>query len=325
MSGEVITEVSMHGQRAAFEDKVLEHLEGWNDIGDLPSRALIGGFAVSIRLHTAHRATGDVDTTTRDRVRFQNALIAVARAEVTHGRVALIRPGPIPLDAIQVPTLDEAAAHAGDFTEGRTRNTYSNALTFWRASACRVHLFDLETGKRIRAVLVDVATAGTLIAAKVTAQDVRARDRAYKLAADAYDIYRLAHTYHPEALAEECRDVPRPYRDMLVARLRERFDRSANATVLEMRTYLRAAEGLTAEQLLDTVGPFADALAAVQTTTTTATPVLRLDVAGQRFEVASSRRPQSVEDASRTEQKPPSQPPSERSGQPPPPDGGRSR
>ena len=150
------------------------------DVGRI---AVVGGVAVTCRLASVHRATGDVDTVAEYRTpAVVDVLSDLEGAEASDRADRVIVDG-VPVDVIETEPIDDVEGIDGD------------ELLFVLS-----HRFALDTAVSEH-VIVDgehrtegdlpLATAAGLVAMKLGAYGSRPRRSSEKRPTDAYDVYRL--------------------------------------------------------------------------------------------------------------------------------------
>ncbi len=168
--------------------------------------ALIGGLAVTCRLATAHRATGDVDFVADDRVVSDDGravvaaapsaaenLVAAGVAERDDGAaIVSVRVGDTKVEIIETSAVTPADTALVEPDLARLF-VLSHRWALESATGCRIGV----TGSNCE-VEVPVATPAALVAMKLHALQDRADDR--KRASDAWDLFRLigVHGSRPE-------------------------------------------------------------------------------------------------------------------------------
>jgi len=176
----------------------------------LPQWAVIGGFAVYVRLARVHRATGDVDTIT---VR-QDELVEIVVAQPTGERLRTgkVRLAGVDIDVMPVPGADEEPT--GSPSERAFHLVRRHALT--AATHERVVVVDPASARSGRGAqvtrartTVPVAGPGALVLLKAVALPRRAAShRTEKMVSDTQDVMRLVASRGLDALVAELRAAP---------------------------------------------------------------------------------------------------------------------
>ena len=160
--------------------------------------AVIGGFAVMVRLAAAHRVTEDLDAVTWTEDGTSAAPIALL---VEHGATRSrngVDLGDVHIDLIAVSDY-EVAQLPDDVDDAMfvITHAYGLASATWLTIEAQDTTDDLVTRATAR-----VATPAALVAMKLRAMQQRRADVLNKRASDVYDVYRL--------LAAHDRDGPSP-------------------------------------------------------------------------------------------------------------------
>jgi hypothetical protein len=153
-----------------------------------PRWALIGGFAVNVRIAQVHRLTNDIDTVSHDQASLVEILLAEPDAEALSAAKLRFTSGALPVDIDVMGDMADVPL-AGEPSE--------QAFTLARRMA-------LKTSETLDLVVVDregqptaqattpVATAGALIALKAVAVPRRsASNNPQKVGSDIHDLVRL--------------------------------------------------------------------------------------------------------------------------------------
>lgn len=157
--------------------------------------AVIGGLAVTCRLATAHRATGDVDIVAEDAsvvaasgsAAENLAAAGVATIDATRVTVRVHVEG-TKVEIIETTPLDPSDAAA--IEPGRARLfVLSHRWALETATLCTIGVAGSDV-----TVTVPVATASALVAMKLHAIQDRHDD--HKRASDAWDLYRLLDAHN---------------------------------------------------------------------------------------------------------------------------------
>lgn len=170
------------------------------DTDDLPSAALIGGLAVTVRVAapaTTYRATADIDIVTTDADPTLVELLTTRHNTSEPLHVAGIKVDVIPTHPVTDDDLDGIDDGPRLFVAG--------------------HRWALDTAEPLTLATpatepftIDVATPAALLATKCHAVGyARSQRRATKHGADMLDVYRLVETHNPDGeLAAQVHEAP---------------------------------------------------------------------------------------------------------------------
>ena len=189
--------------------------------------AIIGGFAVMIRLATAHRVTEDVDAVMWTEDGTSAAPIALL---VEHGATRSrhgVDLGGVHIDLIAVSDYDVAQLPEDvDDAMFVVTHAYGLASATWLTIEARDTTNDLVT----RAT-AQVATPAALVAMKLRAMQQRRANVLNKRGSDVYDAYRLLAAHDRDgAIARELAAAPDGLGSWCIARARDVFDTNASQT-----------------------------------------------------------------------------------------------
>jgi hypothetical protein len=188
--------------------------------------AVVGGFAVMVRLATAHRVTDDLDAVTWTEDGTSDAPIAVL---LEHGATRSrngVDLGDVHIDLIAVSDYepDQLSVDVDDSMFVIT-HTYGLSSATWLTIEAR-RSDDVSTRATAR-----VATPAALVAMKLRAMQQRRANVLNKRASDAYDAYRLLAAHDRDgSIARELATAPDGLGEWCVSRAREVFDTDASQT-----------------------------------------------------------------------------------------------
>ncbi len=198
--------------------------------------ALIGGLAVSCRLATAHRATGDVDVVADEpppivaasasaTENLINAGIA-KRSDTDPGRPLFI--GPTKIEIIDTTAVDARAAAEVEPDLNRLF-VLAHRWALDSATDCTIGVSSTDIE-----VTVPVAGTASLVAMKLHAIQDRSDDR--KRASDAWDLFRLLDSHNAKGAVVAAFDVAPPDLFRLVG---DALDRVFRFEVTRTRLWLQ--------------------------------------------------------------------------------------
>ncbi len=157
--------------------------------------ALIGGLAVTVRLATAHRATGDVDLVAESSADLVAAAAGTAAENLVKAKVATrdtegtsvrLHVGPTKVEFIETERIAPGDA-AGIEPERARLFVLGHRWALETATPLTISVADTE-------LELPVATPAALVAMKLHSIQDRSEDR--KRASDAWDIYRLLEVHN---------------------------------------------------------------------------------------------------------------------------------
>ena len=219
--------------------------------------AVIGGFAVMVRLATAHRVTDDIDAVTWTEDGTPDAPIAVL---LEHGATRSrngVDLGDVHIDLIAVSDFvpDQLPVDVDD-TMFVIAHAYGLSSATWLTIEAR-GAHDVSTRATAR-----VATPAALVAMKLRAMQQRRANVLNKRASDAYDAYRLPAAHDRDGrIARELATAPDGLGEWCVSRAREVFDTNASQTRRWLATGSPEMAGVSIDQLRTVGSLFADVLA----------------------------------------------------------------
>jgi hypothetical protein len=219
--------------------------------------AVIGGFAVMVRLATAHRVTDDLDAVTWTADGTPDAPIAVL---LEHGALRSrngVDLGDVHIDLIAVSDYepDQLPIDVGDAMFVIT-HTYGLSSATWLTIEAR------DTNDVSTRAIARVATPAALVAMKLRAMQQRRANVLNKRASDAYDAYRLlaAHDRYG-SIARELATAPDGLGAWCISRAREVFDTNAGETRRWLAPGSPEMAAVTIDELRTVGSLFADVLA----------------------------------------------------------------
>ena len=219
--------------------------------------AVIGGFAVMVRLATAHRVTEDLDAVTWTQDGTSAVPIALL---VEHGATRSrngVDLGDVHIDLIAVSDY-EGTQLPGDVDDAMfvITHAYGLASATWLTVEAQGTADDLVTRATAR-----VATPAALVAKKLRAMQQRRAGALNKRASDAYDAYRLLAAQDRDgSIARELAAAPDGLGEWCVSRAREVFDTNASQTRRWLATGSPEMAAVSAHELRTVGSLFADVL-----------------------------------------------------------------
>ena len=245
--------------RSGVEDHLVRYTAALQRLSDISigRNAVIGGFAVMIRLAAAHRVTEDLDAVTWTEDGTSAVPIALL---VEHGATRSrngVDLGGVHIDLIAVSDY-EVAQLPDDIDDAMfvITHAYGLASATWLTVEARDTTDDLVTRATAR-----VATPAALVAMKLRAMQQRRANVLNKRVSDVYDAYRLLAAHDRDGvIARELATAPDGLGAWCITRARDVFDTSAVQTRRWLGTGSPDMAAVT-EDDLRTVGTlFADVL-----------------------------------------------------------------
>lgn len=194
MPGDQVELVADGGGRiAAFVDALAR-------FPDEPAWALVGGFAVNVRIERVHRLTNDIDTVARDQAQLVELLVAEPDADRLDTAKLRFTAGDLPVD------IDVMAD-----TEGLPLPTEVGERVFALArravlpAARTTELIVTNGSATVARANVPVASTAGLILLKTVAIPRSASNNPHKVGSDIHDLARLVDGQDLAALATEIR------------------------------------------------------------------------------------------------------------------------
>lgn len=166
----------------------------------LPRWALIGGFAVNVRIAQVHRLTNDLDTVSADQVALVEVLLAESDAEALSAAKLRFTGGD---RAVDIDVMGDMADQpiAGD--PGEQAFTLARRMALATRETIELLVVDGD-GKARTAASTPVATTASLIALKAVAIPRRsASNSPQKVGSDIHDLVRLAQGCDFATVVEE--------------------------------------------------------------------------------------------------------------------------
>jgi hypothetical protein len=215
--------------RSSPGDHLVRYTGALQQLSDISigRHALIGGFAVMVRLATAHRVTEDLDAVTWTEDGTPEAPIALL---VEHGATRSrngVDLGDVHIDLIAVSDY-EPAQLPDDIDDAMFVITHAYGLA--SATWLMIEARDANDDRATRAT-ARVATPAALVAMKLRAMQQRRANVLNKRASDAYDAYRLLAAHdRGGSIARELATAPDGLGAWCVTRARDAFDTNAGQT-----------------------------------------------------------------------------------------------
>ena len=155
-----------------------------------PQWAVVGGFAVYVRITDVHRVTNDLDTVSRNRPSLVEILVAEPGADrLAAGKLQLNQGGSVVLVDVMSDTDDEPLP-----TEPGER-AFALARRMALSTSESTELVVLEDDAVVARTTAPIATASSLIALKAVAIPHRSQsNHPAKVGSDIHDLVRLVHS-----------------------------------------------------------------------------------------------------------------------------------
>ena len=163
-----------------------------------PQWAVVGGFAVSVRITHIHRLTNDIDTVSRDQTKLVEVLVAKPDADrLATARLQLEQDGTTVVVGVMADTSDTPLpAEASE-------RAFALARRMALATSEPTELVAIEDGDVVAKATAPIATSSSLIALKTVAIARRAQgDSPQKVGSDIHDLVRLVHSRDFDAVAD---------------------------------------------------------------------------------------------------------------------------
>jgi hypothetical protein len=210
-------------------DHLVRYTRALQQLSDMSigRHALVGGFAVMVRLATAHRVTEDLDAVTWTEDGTPDAPIALL---LEHGATRSrngVDLGDVHIDLIAVSDY-EPTELPDDVDDAMfvITHVYGLASATWLTIEARGVNDNLAAH-----ATAPVATPAALVAMKLGSMQQRRANALNKRASDAYDAYRLLVAHDREGnIARELAAAPDGLGAWCVVRARELFDKDAGET-----------------------------------------------------------------------------------------------
>ena len=163
-----------------------------------PQWAVVGGFAVNVRITHIHRLTNDIDTVSRDQTKLVEVLVAEPDADrLATARLQLEQDGTTVVVDVMADTSDTPLpAEASE-------RAFALARRMALATSEPTELVAVEDGDVVAKATAPIATTPSLIALKAVAIARRARgDNPEKVGSDIHDLVRLVHSCDFDAVVD---------------------------------------------------------------------------------------------------------------------------
>lgn len=245
--------------RSSVDDHLVRYTAALQRLSEISigRNAVIGGFAVMVRLATAHRVTEDLDAVTWTEDGTSAAPIALL---VEHGATRSrngVDLGDVHIDLIAVSDY-EAAQLPDDLDDAMFVITHAYGLA--SATWLTIEAHD-TTGDGVTRATARVATPAALVAMKLRAMQQRRANALNKRASDAYDAYRLLAAHDRSgSIARELAAAPDGLGAWCITRARDVFDTNASQTRRWLATGSPDMASVTDDDLRTVGTLFADVL-----------------------------------------------------------------
>ena len=245
--------------RSSAGDHLVRYTRALQQLSEISigRHAVIGGFAVMVRLATAHRVTEDLDAVTWTEDGTPEAPIALL---LEHGATRSrngVDLGGVHIDLIAV--SDYVPTQLPDDVDDAMfviTHSYSLASATWLTIEARATSDNLASRATAR-----VATPAALVAMKLRAMQQRRANALNKRASDAYDVYRLLAAHDRDgSIARELATAPDGVGAWCVTRARDVFDTNAGQTRRWLATGSPDMAAVSVDDLRTVGTIFADAL-----------------------------------------------------------------
>ena len=245
--------------RSGSGDHLVRYTAALQQLSDISigRHAVIGGFAVMVRLATAHRVTDDLDAVTWTEDGTPEAPIALL---VEHGATRSrngVDLGDVHIDLIAVSDY-ESTQLPDDVDDAMFVITHAYGLA--SATWLTIETRDTTDNPATRAT-ARVATPAALVAMKLRAMQQRRANVLNKRASDAYDAYRLLAAHDRDgSIARELAAAPDGLGAWCITRARDVFDTNAGQTRRWLATGSPDMAAVTDDDLRTVGTLFADVL-----------------------------------------------------------------
>jgi len=166
-----------------------------------PAWALVGGFAVNVRIERVHRLTNDIDTIAREQTQLVELLVAEPDADRLDAAKLRFTAGDLPVD-IDVMVDTEGLPLPVELGE----RVFALARRAVLPHARLTELVVLDGGTAVVRATVPVASTAGLVLLKTVAMPRRsASNSPHKVGSDIHDLVRLVDGQDLAALATEIR------------------------------------------------------------------------------------------------------------------------
>ena len=205
-----------------------------------PQWAVVGGFAVNVRITHIHRLTNDIDTVSRDQTKLVEILVAEPDADrLATARLQLEQDGTKVVVNVMADTSDTPLpAEAG----GRA---FALARRMALATSEPTELVAVEDGDVVAKATAPIATTSSLIALKAVAIARRARgDNPEKVGSDVHDLVRLVQSSNFDAVVDSIATAGDELRDWVGATLVKYFspEQDLRYTFARLRRLARSTD-----------------------------------------------------------------------------------
>jgi len=163
-----------------------------------PRWAVVGGFAVNVRITDVHRLTNDLDTVSQDQSSLVEILVAEPGADrLDTAKLQLTQDGTTVLIDVMADTSDSP------LPSEPSERAFALARRMALATCERIDLAVIENGRLVTQANAPIATTAALIALKTVAIPRRSRSKSpEKVGSDIHDIVRLTQGCDFETVAE---------------------------------------------------------------------------------------------------------------------------
>lgn len=166
-----------------------------------PAWALVGGFAVNVRIERVHRLTNDIDTVARDQTRLVELLVAEPDADRLDAAKLRFTAGDLPVD---IDVMADTEGLPLPIEIGERIFALARRAVLPRAQLTELVVVDGRT--TIARATVPVASSAGLVLLKTVAIPRRsAGNNPHKVGSDIHDLIRLVDGQDLVALATEIR------------------------------------------------------------------------------------------------------------------------
>ena len=214
-----------------------------------PRWAVVGGFAVNVRITDIHRLTNDIDTVSRDQTKLVEILVAESDADrLAPAKLQLEQDGTAVVVDVMADTSDTPLpVDAGE-------RAFALARRMALATSEWIELVVVEDGVVITRVIAPIATTSSLIALKSVAIARRSQgDSPQKVGSDIHDLVRLVQSCDIEAATDSIAAASHDLRAWVAKTLLQHFsaDRDLRYTFARLRQLTSSpdAAALTEEDL----------------------------------------------------------------------------
>ena len=163
-----------------------------------PAWAVVGGFAVNVRITRLHRLTNDIDTVSRDQTKLVEILVAAWNA-------ARLAPAKLQLEQEGTSVVIDVMADTSDMPlpPETSERAFALARRLAMATSEPTDLVVVEDGDIVAQATAPMATTSSLIALKAVAIARRPQGGSpEKIGSDIHDLVRLVHSCNFDVVAE---------------------------------------------------------------------------------------------------------------------------